>query len=576
MAAARGAARRHGEGQAVSYDPRHRSRVILAGRDRAPARAMLKGIGFTDEDLAKPIVGIANTWIETMPCNFHLRALAARVKEGVRAAGGTPMEFNTIAISDGVTMGTEGMKASLVSRELIADSIELVGRGYLFDAMVALVGCDKTLPAAAMALARLNIPSLILYGGSIAPGHYAGRDLTIMEVFEAVGAHAAGRIDDAELRAIEDAAMPGPGACGGQYTANTMAIALEFLGLAPLGYGSVPAADQRKDEVARRAGALVMEVLAQGRLPRDLLTRRAFENAIAAVACTGGSTNAVLHLLAIAREAGVPLTIDDFDAISARTPILVDLRPGGRYVAVDLDRAGGTRLVAQRMLAAGLLDGAQATVTGRTLAEEAAAAVETPGQTVVRPLDRPLKTTGGLAILRGNLAPEGCVAKLAGHERTYHRGPARVFEGEEPAMAAVTGGRIRPGDVVVIRYEGPRGGPGMREMLGVTGALQGAGLGEQVALLTDGRFSGATHGLMIAHVAPEAARGGPIAAVREGDTIVVDIDKRRLDVELSAAELDRRLRGWQEPPPRYRDGVFAKYALLVSSAAEGAITRVSL
>jgi dihydroxy-acid dehydratase len=486
------------------------------------------------------------------------------------------MEFNTLAISDGVTMGTEGMKASLVSRELIADSMELVGRGYLFDAMVTLVGCDKTLPAGAMALARLDIPSLLLYGGSVAPGHLAGRDLTIMEVFEAVGARAAGRIDEAEFRAIEDTAIPGSGACGGQYTANTMAIALEFLGLAPLGAGSVPAEDLRKDEVARRAGALVMEVLGRGQTPSDFLTRGSFENAIAAIACTGGSTNGVLHLLAIAREVGIPLSIDDFDAISARTPILVDLRPAGQYVAVDLDRAGGTRLVAQRMLAAGLLDGDQRTVTGRTLAEEAAEAVETPEQVVVRPVDRPLKPTGGLAILRGNLAPEGCVVKLAGHERLHHRGPARVFDGEEPAMAAVTRGEIRPGDVVVIRYEGPRGGPGMREMLGVTGAIQGAGLGEHVALLTDGRFSGATHGLMVGHVAPEAARGGPIAAIREGDAVVVDVVNRRLDVEVADAELARRLAGWREPAPRYRDGVFAKYAMLVSSASEGAITRAIL
>jgi dihydroxy-acid dehydratase len=535
---------------------------------------MLKGIGFTDEDLARPLIGIANTWIETMPCNFHLRALAARIKEGVRVAGGTPMECNTIAISDGVTMGTEGMKASLVSREVIADSIELVGRGYLFDAMVAVVGCDKTLPGAAMALARLDIPSLIVYGGSIAPGKLGERDLTIMEVFEAVGAHAAGRIDDAQLKAIEDMAMPGAGACGGQYTANTMAIALEFLGLAALGSGSVPAVDERKDEVARRAGRLIMDVLRRDQRPHDLLTRPAFDNAIAAVAATGGSTNAVLHLTALAREAGVPLTIDDFDLISRRTPFFVDLRPGGRYVAVDLDAAGGTRLVAQRLVAAGLVDGRQPTVTGRTLAEEAAEAVETPGQTVVRSVALPLKPTGGLVILRGNLAPEGCVVKVAGAERLLHRGPARVFDREEAAMAAVTRGEIRPGDVLVIRYEGPRGGPGMREMLGVTGAIVGAGLGEQVALLTDGRFSGATRGLMAGHVAPEAARGGPIAAVQEGDEIILDIVARRLEVVIEPAELARRLAAWREPAPLYAGGVFAKYALLVSSAAEGAITQL--
>ena len=557
----------------MSYDPRGRSRTLVDGRDRAAARSMLKGIGFTDEDLARPIVGIANTWIETMPCNFHLRALAARVKEGVRAAGGTPMEFNTIAISDGITMGTEGMKASLVSREVIADSMELVGRGYLFDGMVALVGCDKTLPGAAMALARLDIPSLVLYGGSVAPGRLGDRDLTIMEVFEAVGAHAAGRIDDAELNAIESTAIPGAGACGGQYTANTMAIALEFLGLAPLGQGSVPALDERKDQVAVRCGALVMDLLRTGTLPSEILTPAAFENAIAAVMATGGSTNAALHLVALAREAGVPLTIDDFDRVSRTTPVIADLRPGGKYVAVDLHRAGGTRLVAQRMIEGGLLNGNLPTVTGRSLAEEAAEAVETPGQEVVRPASQPLKPTGGLVILRGNLAPEGCVVKVAGTERLTHRGPARVFEGEEAAMDAVTHGVIQPGDVVVIRYEGPRGGPGMREMLSVTGAIVGAGLGEHVMLITDGRFSGATRGLMVGHVAPEAARGGPIAAVREGDTISIDIEARRLDVEVEEAELAARLATWQEPAPRYTSGVFGKYAMLVSSASEGAITR---
>jgi dihydroxy-acid dehydratase len=557
-------------------DPKQLSRIITDGRDRAPARAMLKGIGFTDEDLARPIIGIANTWIETMPCNFNLRELAVKVKEGIRAAGGTPMEFNTIAVSDGVTMGTEGMKASLVSREVIADSIELVGRGYLFDAMVALVGCDKTIPGAAMALIRLNIPSIVLYGGSIAPGKFQGRDVTIGDVFEAVGANAAGRMTDAELRELENVACPGAGACGGQFTANTMAMAMEFIGLSPMGTASVPATDPRKQEVGVRCGHLVMDLLKRGVRPRDILTRKAFENAIAGVAASGGSTNAVLHLLAMAREAEVPLTIDDFDVVSRRTPLLADLKPGGRYVAVDLDRAGGVPIVVQRLVAAGLVDAGQKTPSGRTVGEEARAAVETPGQDVVVPLERPLKPTGGLVILKGNLAPEGCVVKVAGHERLHHRGPARVFDREEDAMAAVTRREIHPGDVVVIRYEGPRGGPGMREMLGVTAAIVGEGMGESVALLTDGRFSGATRGLMVGHVAPEAARGGPIAALQEGDTIVFDIEARRLDVELSDAEIRERLSRWKEPAPRYTSGVFAKYAALVSSASEGAITRAKL
>ncbi len=514
-------------------DPRARSRVILDGRDRAPARAMLKGVGYTDEDLSKPIIGIANTWIETMPCNLNLRILAARVKEGIRQAGGTPMEFNTIAISDGITMGTAGMKASLVSREVIADSIELVGRGHMFDGIVALVGCDKTIPAAAMALLRLNTPGLVLYGGSIAPGRFKGHDVTILDVFEAVGANAAGTMSDDDLRELENVACPGAGACGGQYTANTMAMALELLGLSAMGTASVPATDPRKDEVGRRVGKLVLDLVRNGVTPRDVVTRASFENAIAAVAASGGSTNAVLHLLAIAREAHVPLTIDDFDRVSARTPLLADLKPGGRFVAVDLDRAGGVQLLAQRLVEGGYADGAQKTVSGRTIGEEAAEASERAGQEVVRPLADPIKTSGGLVILKGNLAPEGCVLKVAGHERRYHRGPARVFDGEEAAMRAVTHGKIQAGDVVVIRYEGPRGGPGMREMLGVTGAIVGAGLGETVSLLTDGRFSGATHGLMAGHVAPEAARGGPIAAVREGDMIVFDIEQRRLDVEIT-------------------------------------------
>ncbi len=554
-------------------DLNSRSRIILAGRDRAPARAMLKGIGFNDADLARPIIGVANTWIETMPCNFHLRRLAEKVKEGIRAAGGTPMEFNTIAISDATTMGTEGMKASLVSREVIADSIELTGRGYLFDGMVALVGCDKTIPGSAMALIRLNIPSLILYGGSIAPGRFQNRDVTIQDVFEAVGANAAGKMTDAELKDLEDHACPGAGACGGQYTANTMATVMEMIGLAPLGTASVPALVPEKNDVGIACGRLIMRLLERNIKPSDILTRKSFENAIASVAATGGSTNAVLHLLAMARESGIPLKIDDFDAISQRTPLLVDLKPGGQYVAADVHKAGGIPVIAQRLIAGGYLDGAQMTTSGRTIGEEAAEAKETPGQDVIRPLSKPIKSTGGLVILRGNLAPEGCVVKVAATGRLEHRGPARVFEREEDAMHAVTEGRIKAGDVIVIRYEGPKGGPGMREMLGVTGAVVGAGLGESVALITDGRFSGATRGLMAGHVAPEAARGGPIAGLREGDVIVFDIPKRRLDVELNKSEMDQRMEGWTPPAPRFPSGVFAKYAALVASASEGAVTR---
>jgi dihydroxy-acid dehydratase len=556
----------------MAYDVKANSSIILSGRDRAPARAFYKGIGFTDEDLQKPIIGIANTWTETMPCNFNLRNLAVRVKEGVRAAGGTPMEFNTVAISDGITMGTEGMKASLVSRELIADSMELMARGHMFDAMIALVACDKTNPAAAMALLRLNIPGLVVYGGSIMPGHLGNRDLTIQDVYEAVGAHAAGQITDEELKAVEDYACPGAGACGGQFTANTMALALEFCGLSAMGTAGVPAEDPRKGDVGRQCGELIMDILRRGVRPRDIFTRPAIDNAIAGVATTGGSTNAVLHLMAMAHEAGVPLEIDDFDRISTRTPLLGDMRPGGRYAAYDLDRAGGTRLVAQRLVQGGYVDPSSVTVTGRTFGEEAALATETPGQDVVRTLDQPLKATGGLVILHGSLAPDGCVVKVAGYAKQSHTGPARVFDGEEAAMAAVTSRQIQPNDVVVIRYEGPRGGPGMREMLGVTAAIVGQGLGETVTLLTDGRFSGATRGFMAGHVAPEAAVGGPIAAVREGDIISFDVANRRLDLQVSPGEIDARMRDWQPPAAKYRGGVFGKYVATVSSASLGAVT----
>ncbi len=554
-----------------SDQPTRNSDTILRGPSRAPARAMLHGVGYSDEDLRKPIIGIANTWIETMPCNLNLRKLSAKVKEGVRAAGGTPMEFNTIAISDGVTMGTEGMKASLISREVIADSIELVGRGHMFDAVIALVGCDKTLPGAAMGLIRLDLPSLVLYGGSIMPGKYRGKDVTILDVFEAVGAHAVGRISDDDLKEIEAVACPGAGACGGQYTANTMAMVLEFIGLSPMGSASVPAVDPRKDEVGRRAGTQVMELLRAGTRPSDILTRTAFDNAIAAVAASGGSTNAVLHLLAMARERGIDLTIDDFDVISKRTPILADLKPGGRYVAADVDAAGGTAVLARNLLEAGYLDGSTPTVSGRTLGEMAAEARETEGQDVIHRADDPLKQTGGLVILKGNLAADGCVVKIAGHERLQHTGPARVFDSEEATMEAVLAKRVQPGDVVVIRYEGPRGGPGMREMLGVTSAIVGEGLGETVALVTDGRFSGATRGLMIGHVAPEAAHGGTLALVQDGDTITIDVNARQLHVDVDDEELDRRRSGWSAPPLRYATGVFGRYAALVSSASEGAM-----
>src|SRR5256714_2806213 len=557
----------------MPMDLKHRSRLITDGRDRAPARAMFKAIGFSDNDLSKPLIGVANTWIETMPCNFHLRRLSAKVKEGIRAAGGTPMEFNTIAISDGETMGTEGMRASLVSREVIADSIELVCRGQLFDAVVCVVGCDKTIPAAAMALARLDLPGLVLYGRTMAAGSYRGKDVTIQDVYEALGLNAAGKMSDSELEELENVACPGAGACGGQFTANTMSTVMEMIGLSPMGFNSVPAIDPKKDDIAFRCGELAMDLLKRGAKIKDILTRDAIENAIASVAASGGSTNSVLHLLAIAREAGVPLEIDDFQKVSERTPLLCDLKPFGRFVAADMHRAGGIRLLANRLLQSKKLHANAMTVTGKTIGEEAAAAVETPDQEVIAPLDRPLKASGGLVILRGNLAPQGCVAKISGHERLSQRGPARVFDSEEEAMSAVAGKRLKAGDVVVIRNEGPRGGPGMREMLAVTAAIVGEGLGESVALLTDGRFSGATRGLMIGHVSPEAALEGPIAVVHEGDMIRIDVNQRVLEVEISDNEIQRRMSQWKAPKPRFASGVFGKYAALVHSASEGAITR---
>src|SRR6185369_5579020 len=546
-----------------------RSSAITDGPDRAPTRAMLKAVGFTDDDLRRPIIGVANTWIEIGPCNFHLRRLAAKVKEGIRAAGGTPMEFNTVSISDGIRMVAKCMKCSLISREVIADSIELVARGNHFDGLVCLSGCDKTNPGVVMALARLDIPGLALYGGSIAPGHLGEKDLTIQDVFEAVGAFASKRIDAEQFLAVENAACPGAGACGGQFTANTMSTVMEFLGISPMGSNAIPATAAEKDEAAFGAGKLVMELLKADLRPSQIITRQAIENAIAAVAATGGSTNAVLHLLAIAREAGVELAIDDFDRISSRTPLIADLKPGGRFVANDLYNAGGIQLIAKRLAEAGLIHRDAMTVTGKTVGDAAADATEARGQEVLRPVAHPLKPTGGLVILHGNLAPEGCVVKVAGHERMLHRGPARVFDREEDAFKAVQRQQIKANDVVVIRYEGPKGGPGMREMLAVTAALVGAGLGDSVALLTDGRFSGATHGLMAGHVAPEAAAGGPIAAVRDGDTVVFDIEKRRLDLDVPADEIAARLKNWSPPPPRYKTGVMAKYAKLVSSASEG-------
>jgi dihydroxy-acid dehydratase len=559
-------------GYVSSHELKWRSAALTDGASRAPARAMLRATGLGDEDLQRPLIGVANTWIEIGPCNYHLRDLAVDVKTGIREAGGTPLEFNTVSISDGITMGSEGMRASLISREVITDSIELVTRGNLFDGLIVLVGCDKTIPAGAMALARLDVPGMVLYGGSIAPGRWHDRDVTIQDVFEAVGAHAAGRMSSADLDSLERQACPGAGACGGQFTANTMATVCEILGLSPFGSASAPAVGANKADIARAAGRLMMDLLKRGLKPRQILTKPAIENAIAAVAATGGSTNAVLHLLAIAREAGVALDIDDFDRISGRVPLLADLKPGGQFVATDLYRAGGIPLVARRLLEGGFLHADAITVTGRTIGDHARDAAETPDQTVIRPLSNPLKPTGGLVILKGNLAPEGAVVKVAGGDYGLHVGPARVFDGEEQTFEAIERGRIRPGDVVVIRFEGPSGGPGMREMLAVTAAIMGAGLGDSVALVTDGRFSGATRGLMVGHVAPEAARGGPLAAVRDGDIIKIDIPGRSLSVDLSAVELAGRLAALPAPPVKVTSGVMGKYARLVSSAAQGAIT----
>ena len=555
-------------------DPAKRhSAALTDGPDRAAARAMLKAIGFTDEDLAKPLVGVATTWIETMPCNYNQRRLAEFVKEGIRSAGGTPMEFNTIAVSDGVSMGTEGMKASLISREVIADSIELVVRGHLFDGVVCLVGCDKTLPGAALALARLDVPGLVLYNGTIYPGTYKGkRNATVVTVFEAIGAYRAGKITLDELYEIENVACPGPGACGGQFTANTMSTVLEFMGLSPAGLNGIPAEDPAKDDAARRSGEIVMDLVRRDVRPKDIVDRRALENGIASIAATGGSTNGVLHMLAIAHEFGIPLSIDEFGEIADRTPIVADMQPGGRYTASDIHDAGGVALVMRELLKKGLLHGDAPTVDGQTIAEIAAGVIETPGQDVVVPIERPIKPVGGLTILRGSLAPDGCVVKLAGHERREHRGPARVFDSEQACYDAVRAQLIRPGDVVVIRYEGPVGGPGMQEMLSVTAALVGEGLGDEVALITDGRFSGGTHGLMIGHVAPEAALGGPIGLVEEGDEIVIDVARKAVDLNVAADTLAQRRSGWSAPAPRYPGGVMGKYAALVSSASEGAVT----
>ncbi len=556
----------------MSKSLKKNSLALTEGPDRAPARAMLRAVGLTDDDFTRPLIAIANTWSEITPCNYHLRDLAASVKQGIREAGGTPIEFNTIVVSDGISMGTEGMKASLISREVIADSIELVVRGHLFDGVIALSGCDKTIPGCVMALARLNLPSIMLYGGSIMPGEFHGKPVSIQDVFEAVGSHAKGKMTTEELSELERRACPGAGACGGQFTANTMSIAFEFLGISPLGFNGVPALDPRKHQVAKECGKILINLLKNDLRPRDIITRPALENAITAIATTGGSTNGVLHLLALAHEMSLPLNIDDFDTINRQVPLLADLKPGGQFMAADLYQAGGTPLVAKWLLESGHLHGDQMTVTGRTLAEEASSAKETSGQKVLFPPSHPIKPTGGLVILKGNLAPEGCVVKVAGHAKLAHHGPAKVFDCEEDAFQAVQKGKIVPGDVVVIRYEGPQGGPGMREMLGVTSAIVGAGLGESVALLTDGRFSGATYGFMAGHVAPEAAKGGPIAAIQNGDLIHIDITSRRLDVELSDQDIQARLAKWNPPAPRYTTGVLAKYAKMVSSASLGAVT----
>jgi dihydroxy-acid dehydratase len=556
----------------MTFDPRHKSRALLDGADRAAARSYFRAVGFTDEDLARPLVGIAHCWIELTPCNSNHRKLAQKVAEGIRANGGTPIEFNTISVTDGIAMGTEGMKASLISRDWIADSVELVARGHLLDGLVTISGCDKTIPGMVMAMARLNLPSVMLYGGSIMYGEYKGRRMTVQDIFEAIGARNAGRIDDKELHAVECAACPGEGACGGQFTANTMSTAFEMLGVSPMGFNGVPAPDPHKEEIAYQTGRLAMDVLRKGLMPRQIITKKALHNAIAGVMATGGSTNAVLHLLAVAKEAGVALTIDEFDKISRKTPLLADMKPWGSFTSPEMYEAGGMGVVARRLLDAGLLHDKEMTVTGRTIGEQARAARETPGQKVVHALNDPIKPEGGLVILRGNLAPDGCVAKVSGQKKDTHRGPARVFDREEDCFAAVKAGKIKANDVIVIRWEGPKGGPGMREMLHVTGAIQGAGLGDKVALMTDGRFSGATHGFMIGHIAPEAADGGPIAALKNGDTIAIDITKRRLDVELPAAELKKRLKAVRKPKPRYTWGVMAKYARLVSSASDGAVT----
>ena len=563
----------------MATDPRQKSRVILEGPDRAPARAMMKAVGFTDEDLARPQIGVAHSWIGTMPCNWNHRKLAEKVMQGIRAAGGTPIEVNTISITDGITMGTEGMKGSLISREVIADSVELVARSHMFDGIVTISGCDKTIPAMTMVLGRLDIPGLMLYCGSImfgrcagSQGPFANRNLTIQDVFEALGAYNAGKISLEEFKDVEDHACPGAGACGGQFTANTMATAYEMLGMSPMGWNGIPAADPRKEEVAFESGKLVMELVRKGITPRSVVTRKSFENAIVGVLATGGSTNAVLHLPATARDFGIKLSIDDFDRLSKKTPVVADLKPWGTYTAPEMYEAGGMAVVGKRLVEAGLIHAREKTVTGRTIGEEIASASEPPSQQVIKPLKQALKSTGGIVILRGNLAPGGCVIKLSGQSKHEHRGPARVFEREEGAFLAVKEGKIKPNDVIVIRNEGPKGGPGMREMLHVTGALQGAGLGDTVALMTDGRFSGASHGFVMAHIVPEAAERGPIAAVRSGDMIHIDVKKRRVDVEISAAELKKRLAKWKAPKPRYTSGVFHKYALTVSNASEGAVT----